>query len=77
MDEREFLWKAMVEAVGAVWVGVEYENKIAKQPVVLFKAAADELTLTLYASALRSVADVEMAVKNYLESKRLVRVVGM
>jgi hypothetical protein len=81
MDEREFLWKAMVEAAGGVWVGVQYGSKTG-DVVILFQAPPEkederESTIALYGKALRSVADVEMAVKNYLESKRLVKVVGL
>jgi hypothetical protein len=77
----ELRWQRLVEDAGAIFVGIQHGSKTG-QPVILFQAQrekedASESTIALYSSALNSAEDVRMAVKNYLESKRLVRVVGM
>jgi len=68
-------WRELVESAGAIWVGVQYGSKHGS--VILFQSAPGESTLALYASALNSKADVELAIKNYEDAKRMVRVDGL
>lgn len=63
MDHRK-----LVEQAGGIYVGVQYNLDGRKS--VLFRANADAPPISIYASALRSPADVELALKNFRERQR-------
>jgi sulfopyruvate decarboxylase TPP-binding subunit len=71
-DEVE--WRRLVEEGGGIFVGVQ---RYGREPIVLFQSSVGESTLALYASALNSKLDVELAIKAYREACDLVRVEGL
>lgn len=72
----EIGYREIVESAGAVFVGLQQGSKRG-EPIILFQPGLGESTLALYASACETKADVEMALKNYREAQRLVKVVGL
>jgi hypothetical protein len=63
MDHRK-----LVEDVGAIYVGTAYS--LDGRRSVRFRAGPDALRISVFASALRSPVDVELALKNFHERQR-------
>jgi hypothetical protein len=57
-------YKKIVEAAGGLFVGV-------RDNVVRFKAEPEGATLSVYTYALKSVTDVQLAMKHFRESRKL------